>query len=79
MGKLSLTEFASKNPNTPPGYSAWLPSIPEWPEVLAGWQSGISQAQIRRWLIEDRKYDPTVATRNRLAYLSKQYPRSNRG
>jgi hypothetical protein len=79
MKKATLAEFAAANPNTTPGIGAWLPGIPEWPEVLAGWQAGISQSQIRRWLIEERGYEPTQATRNRLAYLSKQYPRTSRG
>jgi hypothetical protein len=79
VGKASLTEFAAANPNATPGVGAWIESIPEFPEVLAGWQAGITQSQIRRWLIEERGYEGTVATRNRIAHLSKQYPRSTRG
>ena len=79
MGKASLTDFAAANPNATPGVSAWIESIPEFAEVLAGWQAGITQSQIRRWLIEERGYDGSIATRNRIAHLSKQYPRSTRG
>lgn len=79
MGKASLTDFAAKNPAGTPGFGAWIESIPEFPEVLAGWQAGITQAQIRRWLIEERGYDAQIATRNRVAHLSKQYPRAPRG
>jgi len=79
MGKVSLTEFAAANPARTPGFGAWIESIPEFPEVLAGWQAGISQSQIRRWLIEERGYDATLATRNKLGHLSKQYPRTTRG
>jgi len=79
VGKASLTDFAATHPNATPGVGAWIESIPEFPEVLAGWQAGITQSQIRRWLIEERGYESTVATRNRIAHLSKQYPRSTRG
>jgi hypothetical protein len=79
MGKASLTDFAATHPLKSPGMRAWLETIPEFPEVLAGWQSGIGQAQIRRWLIDECGYDPTVATRNRLSHLAKQYPRADRG
>ena len=79
MGKASLTDFAAKNPVNSPGFGAWIESIPEFPEVLAGWRAGISQSQIRRWLIEECGYEATLATRNRLAHLSKQYPRTTRG
>ena len=48
MGKASLTDFAAKNPAGTPGFGAWIESIPEFPEVLAGWKAGISQSQIRR-------------------------------
>lgn len=79
MSKASLTEYAKKNAATKPGCAPWIETIPEWPEVLSGWKSGITQPQIRRWLIEERGYDPTVASRSRLAHLSKQYPRLDRG
>lgn len=79
MGKESLTEYAASHPVAPPGFGAWIESIPEFPEVLKGWQDGISQSQIRRWLIEVCGYDPQLATRNRLSHLSKQYPRAKHG
>lgn len=78
MERSTLTEFAQSNPVTPPGYRAWLESIPEWNEVRTGWENGISQAQIRRWLIEECGYDPNLATRNRIAHLSKAHPRASR-
>lgn len=79
MGKASLTDFASSHPPRCAGPGAWLESIPEWPEILVGWKAGITQAQIRRWLIEERGYDAQVATRNRVAHLTKQYPRASNG
>ncbi len=79
MSKASLTEYAKKNAANKPGSPAWIETIPEWPEILSGWQAGITQPQIRRWLIEERGYDQTVASRSRLAHLSKQYPRFDRG
>lgn len=79
MSKASLTDFAAKNPPIKTGYTAWLETIPEWPEVLAGWKAGISAAQIRRWLVEECGYDTTLATRNRMAHLARQYPRPTRG
>jgi hypothetical protein len=75
----SLTDFAKANPAGITGTQAWLETIPEWDEVLTGWKAGISQGQIRRWLIEACGYDPLVATRSRIAHLSKTYPRTTRG
>ena len=77
MGKASLTDFAEGHPRCKSGYRAWLESIPEWPEVLAGWKSGISQMQIQRWLIDECGYDPLLASRSRIAHLSKKYPRTS--
>ena len=78
-GKPTLDEFAAANPRPRTGYAAWVESIPEWPDVKAGWEKGYTQAQIRNWLIEACGYSPDVATRTRLAHLSKWYPRSKRG
>lgn len=74
-GKRSLTDFATANPRGKSGYRAWIETIPEWPEIKAGWDQGVSQTQIQRWLIEQCGYEPTVATRTRIAHLSKKYPR----
>lgn len=80
MGKLSLDEFAVANPPATTGYEAWITTIPEWPEIRDAWQAGkVTQAQIRQWLVEERGYPHELATRNRVAYLSKQYPRARRG
>lgn len=79
MSKRSLTDHAAANPPLRTGYIAWIESIPEWSEVLDGWQAGITQVQIRRWLIEERGYSPDVVSRSRIAHLSKQYPRTERG
>ncbi|MEY4371419.1 MAG: hypothetical protein RL219_188 [Actinomycetota bacterium] len=77
--KSPLTDFAKANPAGIPGSQAWIETIPEFSEVLEGWKAGISQGQIRRWLIEVCGYDPLVATRSRIAHLSKTYPRTTRG
>lgn len=79
MGKASLTDFAEQHPRQKTGYTAWIETIPEWPEVLKGWQSGISQSQIQKWLINECGYQPTQATRTRIAHLSKKYPRTTDG
>ena len=78
MGERSLADHASANPPLRTGYQAWIESIPEWTEILEGWQARLTQVQIRRWLIEERGYDGAVASRSRIAHLSKQYPRTNR-
>jgi hypothetical protein len=79
MGKASLTDFAEDHPRIRSGYRAWIESIPEWPEVLAGWNAGITQVQIRRWLVDECGYDSLVASRSRIAHLSKKYPRIGTG
>jgi hypothetical protein len=76
MGKASLTDFAGDHPRSRTGYPAWIETLPEWPEILAGWNAGISQVQIQRWLVDVCGYDPLMATRSRLAHLSKKYPRT---
>lgn len=76
---LSLEAFAAEQPPSRTGYVAWIESIPEWPEIAEAWQSGrATQAQIREWLIEVRGYSHDVATRNKVAHLSKMYPRTRR-
>lgn len=77
--KNSLTDFAKANPAGITGSQAWIETIPEFAEILEGWKAGISQGQIRRWLLEACGYDPLVATRSRIAHLSKTYPRTRRG
>jgi len=72
----SLTDFAANNAPRP-GVAAWIVNIPEWPEVLEAWRSGVAQSVIRDWLILECGYDPHVATRSRVAHLSKQYPRTS--
>lgn len=57
----------------------WITQIPEWPEVLAAWQSGISATTIHRWLIDECGYDPQECTAPRVAYINKSHPRSRRG
>tara|TARA_R110000868_G_scaffold78514_8_gene224016 strand:+ start:511 stop:753 length:243 start_codon:yes stop_codon:yes gene_type:complete len=80
MGKASLTDFALANPPASTGYEAWITTIPEWEEILTAWQSGtVAAAQIRRWLIEERGYSHELATRNKVAHLSKHFPRTRRG
>lgn len=77
--KVSLTDFANEIGKNPPGYNAWIRTIPEWPEILEAWNTGkVDQSQIRLYLIEVCGYSPDLATRSRIAYLSKQYPRRQR-
>lgn len=57
----------------------WIESIPEWPEVRAAHENGVSQTTIRRWLIDECGYDPTECTTGRVNWLSKGYPRRTRG
>jgi hypothetical protein len=55
MGTLSLGEFVVANPPAPTGSEAWITTIPEWDEIRTAWQAGsVTQAQVRRWLIEER-------------------------
>lgn len=80
MGNLSLGEFAVANPPAPTGSEAWITTIPEWDEIRTAWQAGhVTQAQVRRWLIEERGYSHELATRNRVAHLARQYPKASRG
>jgi|DEB19_MinimDraft_3_1074340.scaffolds.fasta_scaffold00125_21 hypothetical protein len=77
--KITLTDYAAKIGKNAPGSQAWLPSIKEWPEILEAWQSGaVDQSQIRCYLIDICGYSAEQATRARIAYLTKQYPRTRR-
>ena len=74
MGKgLSLNEFASASGGPNRGTAPWIESIPEWPEVLEAFKAGVRQYQIREWLITERGYLPTDATRNRVAHLARNH------
>ena len=74
MGKgLSLNEFASADTRQISGVTPWIESIPEWPEVLEAFKAGVRQYQIREWLISERGYLPTVATRSRISHLARNY------
>jgi hypothetical protein len=80
VAKVSLIEFAKANPQHPTGVVAWITTIPEWPVIHEAWTSGtVRQSHVRNWLIEECGYAPEVATRNRIAHLSRQYPRTNNG
>ena len=72
MGR-SLSEFAAADSGPNRGMSPWLEGLPEWPEILAAWKSGVKQYQIRNWLISERGYPPNQATRSRVAYLSRNH------
>jgi len=61
------------------GVQPWITTIPEWDTVLEGWNAGLRLVTIRRWLIEECGYSPEIATRQRVDYLSKQYPRRSDG
>ena len=75
----SLAEFASENTRYPNGATAWITTIPEWPEILEAWQSGqVNQGQILDWLVQIRGYDAEKVTRSKIAHLSKVYPRRHR-
>lgn len=80
MGKLSLGEFAKANPTQRSGGGAWITTIPEWPEILKEWNAGtVTPSQIVRWLIDDCGYDPSVATKHRVSYLSIKHTRKRNG
>lgn len=76
----TLLEYAAENPRYPQQGTAWITTIPEWPEILEAWQSGtVNQGQILDWLVETRGYDKELVTRARIAHLSKVFPRRHRG
>ena len=75
--KTPLAEYARGTRKMTPGN--WITTIPEWPEVLEAYQSGISQPTIRRWLIDECGYDPTECTSARLNWLSRAHQRRPRG
>ena len=70
---LSLNEFASADTRQICGVTPWIESISEWPEVLEAFKAGVRQYQIREWLITERGYLPTDATRNRVAHLARNH------
>lgn len=73
--KTSLEEFAkTRRKNT---VGNWIETIPEAGEVLAAYQSGVSVAVIREWLLGI--YSEEECTISRCSYLAKKYPRSRRG
>lgn len=74
----SLNTFAQTHVRKP-GIQPWLTTIPEYPEILEGWKSGVSLVQIHLWLIEECGYDPTIATRNRVMHLCRVHPRRIHG
>lgn len=78
MARKALTAFAAEFPANRPGLTAWIESIAEWPEVLAGWQAGVTKGQIRQWLIDECGYDATIVTPARLDHLSKNHARIRR-
>jgi len=72
-----LSEFAQGTRKTGPGN--WIESIPEWPEVLAAYEAGVSQPTIRRWLLDECGYSPDDCTTARVNWLSKGHTRRARG
>jgi hypothetical protein len=74
----SLSDFVSARP-THVGPRPWIETIPEWPTILEGWNSGYTQSQIRAWLVEECGYAPEVVTTSRVAHLSKKYSRFRSG
>jgi hypothetical protein len=78
MADKSLSDFAVEIGRIKSGPQAWIEMIPEWDTVLEGWNSGIPQTVIQRWLIEECGYSREEATRQRIAHLSKKYPRHQR-
>lgn len=72
MGR-SLSEFAAADRGPVRGFAPWIEGLPEWPEILEAYKSGVKQYQIRNWLISERGYTPAQATRSRVAYLSRNH------
>ncbi len=68
---LSLNDYAALPKSQGP--VPWIESLPEWLEILEAYKSGVKLYQIRAWLISERKYPATEATRSRVARLSRNY------
>ncbi len=69
----TLRDFVADHPGPKNGTPPWLPSLPEWPEVLQAYRDGVPLYQIRLWLISERGYPVAEVTRSRVAYLSRMY------
>mgnify|MGYP003328696446 FL=1 len=77
MTRKSLTDYA-KSETIRTGPTAWVETIPEWPEVLDAYRSGVRMSVIRRWLINECGYEEDVATYQRVSHLYNKYG-GNRG
>lgn len=69
----TLKDFVADHPGSKKGTPPWLPSLPEWLEVLQAYRDGVPLYQIRLWLISERGYPAVDVTRSRVAYLSRMY------
>ena len=74
MSRKSLNDYA-KTDVSRTGPTAWIETIPEWPEVLDAYRAGMSMAVIRRWLVNECGYDEQVATYQRVSHLYNKYGR----
>ncbi len=71
----SLETWAA-NVNRHHGDKAWLETIPEWDEVIAGFRAGIPLPDIGEWLVKKKGYAPEQVTTGKLSIVYKKYPRS---
>jgi len=72
MKPKSLQDFAKDNP-TKVGPSAWITTIPEWPEIVEAYKSGVRLTVIRRWLVEERGYPDAQVTYQRVSHLASKF------
>jgi hypothetical protein len=58
-----------------PGVSAWLPSIPEFGEVLEAWEQGVKGCLIREWLRVECGYGAEASVTRVETWLRNHHPR----
>jgi len=72
---MDLTEYAAAQ-REHRGPRAWVETLPEWPEILAAYKSGVGLPTIIRWLIDDRGYPPHEVTIGRMQQVYKAHART---
>lgn len=70
-----MAEFAASNPRPRVGLKAWIETIPEFDEVVAGWKAGLHQATIRRWLASIHGEDVVPSASTIGHWLRDRHPR----
>lgn len=67
---VSLQDYAKSAPNRVSGLPPWITTIPEWSEIRAAWESGVSKRVISLWLTQEKGYAKSEISEGRLKYLS---------